>query len=123
MDSEITPGHIVGHRLSRRSLLRQGLMLGLGAAALPILAACGNSQPAASSKPAATATSGTSAAASPTTAAASKPATGASPAAAAASPGASGSPAASGSRPTPPAPTFNKVPINGKLSVIIDADF
>ena len=106
-------------RLSRRSMLR----LGLAAAALPIVAACGSAAPAA---PAKTETKPTAAPAKPTEAP--KPAAGASPAASpgaspAAKPAAQAAPGASPGRTAPPAPTFNKVKIDGKLSVIIDADF
>ncbi len=98
-------------------------------ASLPILAACGGAAPAA--KPA-TATAPAPAAAKPTEApkpavpAAAPAAAPASPAAAAgASPAAAAQAAAgtSSGRTAPPAPTFNKAKINGKLAVIIDADF
>jgi multiple sugar transport system substrate-binding protein len=105
------------------------LRIGLAAAALPIVAACGSAAPAAPASAPKTD-------AKPTEAP--KPAAGASPAA---SPGAGASPAASpgaspaakpaaaagaavgSSQPAPQAPAFSKVKIDGKLSVIIDADF
>ena len=118
-------GQGAAHRLSRRSMLR----LSLAAAALPIVAACGQAAPAApaaTSKPAET-PKPAAPAASPAAAAAS-PAAGASPAASpgaspAAKPAAQGAPATTSGRTAPPAPTFQKVKIDGKLSVIIDADF
>src|SRR5215208_5082473 len=86
-------------RLTRRAALRIGLLM----AAVPLAAACQPAPAAPTAGPAAK----------PTEAA--KPAAPAAPAAApAASPGVA-APAA--------AQTFPKVPINGKLSVVIDADF
>ncbi|MCC6178551.1 MAG: hypothetical protein IT305_24875 [Chloroflexi bacterium] len=127
-------------RISRRAVIRLGLI----AAALPIAAACGGQTAAPAAKteapPAAKPTTAPAAAAKPTTApaAAASPAAGASPAAAA-SPAAGASPAASpaagaspvaqaapGAASGPPTPAYqlpNPVKINGKLSVIIDADF
>ena len=123
MDSEGAQNSATVRRLSRRSLLRHGVTLGLGAAALPILAACGNSQQAAPSKPAAAPTATAGAAANPTSAA--NPVGAANPTAGAAgtAPTAQTAAGTSSGRTTPPAPTFNKVKIDGKLSVIIDADF
>jgi multiple sugar transport system substrate-binding protein len=117
--------------LSRRKLLR----LGMAAAALPILAACGSSQSAAPAKPAPASDAKPTEAPKPTAAAAApasspaaanpagSPVAAASPAAGAAPSGSTAAAGAASTRPAPPAPTFQKVKINGKLSVIIDADF
>src|SRR5215212_3800540 len=116
-------------RLSRRSMLR----IGLAAAALPILAACGGTTAPAAPTAAAKPTEAAKPTA-PAAAAASSPAAGAASSAspaAAASPGASpaakpagqAAAATSSGRTAPPAPEFKPVKINGKLSVIIDADF
>jgi multiple sugar transport system substrate-binding protein len=111
-------GSLPSRPLSRRSMLR----IGLAAAALPIVAACGGSAapaPAATAKPAEAPKPTAAAAASP----AASPAAGASPGASPAA-GTSGAPAVVGSsRPAPAAPEFKPVKIDGKLSVIIDADF
>src|SRR5215208_7886676 len=126
---DMTAGGVMGRRLSRRVMVRMGLAM----AALPILAACGSQQAAAPA-----ATTAPAAAAKPTEAP--KPAEAAKPtAAAAAAPAATTAPAAaakpaeskpaqtaagtSSGRTAPPAPEFKPVKINGKLSVIIDADF
>src|SRR5215212_160415 len=124
-DSGTAAFGLTGRRLSRRSAVRMGLAM----AALPVLAACGAQQPAAPAappkpaeapkpvevakpteapKPAATA-------AAPAAAAPAKPAEAAKPAQTAAG--------TSSGRTAPPAPEFKPVKINGKLSVIIDADF
>jgi multiple sugar transport system substrate-binding protein len=113
---------VIGRRLSRRAVVRIGLAL----AALPLLAACGGQQqpaPVAPAKP-----TEAPAAAKPTEAA--KPADAAKPAApaataapAAAAKPAQAAPGASSGRTAPPAPDFKPVKIDGKLSVIIDADF
>jgi multiple sugar transport system substrate-binding protein len=115
--------------------------MGLAMAALPILAACGGQQAAAPAKPTAapappaatTAPAAPAAAAKPTeapkpAAPAAAPAATAAPAAAAKpaeapKPAGQAAPAASSGRTAPPAPEFKPVKINGKLSVIIDADF
>src|SRR4051812_38505153 len=134
---DIADGSVMGRRLSRRAMVRMGMAM----AALPILAACGSQQPAAPAKPTAApaAPAATTAPAAP--AAAAKPTEAPKPAApAAAAPAATTAPAAaakpaeaakpaqtaagsSSSRAAPPAPEFKPVKINGKLSVIIDADF
>ena len=124
-DSGTAAFGLTGRRLSRRSAVRMGLAM----AALPVLAACGAQQPSAPAappkpaeapkpvevakpteapKPAATA-------AAPAAAAPAKPAEAAKPAQTAAG--------TSSGRTAPPAPEFKPVKINGKLSVIIDADF
>jgi multiple sugar transport system substrate-binding protein len=124
------------YRLTRRRLSRRAMVrLGLAMAALPVLAACGAQQPAAPAKP-------TEAPAKPTEAA--KPAEAAKPTAAPAAPAGAAAPTAaptaaakpaeaakpaqtaaatSSGRTAPPAPEFKPVKIDGKLSVIIDADF
>src|SRR5215207_5915457 len=130
---DMAAGGIMGRRLSRRVMVRMGLAM----AALPILAACGSQQAAAPAKP----TAAPAAPAKPTEApaAAAKPTEAAKPAAPAAAPAATAAPAAaakpaeskpaqtaagtSSGRTAPPAPEFKPVKINGKLSVIIDADF
>jgi multiple sugar transport system substrate-binding protein len=132
----------MGRRLSRRAMVRVGLAM----AALPILAACGQSAaPAAPPKPTAApaapaATTAPAAAAKPTdapkpaeaakptAAAAATPAATTAPAAAAkptdaAKPAAQAAPGTSSGRAAPPSPEFKPVKIDGKLSVIIDADF
>jgi multiple sugar transport system substrate-binding protein len=93
--------------MSRRAVLRFGLI----AAALPLAAACGQA-------PAPTATTAPAKPAAPPAA----PAAASPVSSPAASPAAAASPVASGAA-IPPTPSFNKARIDGKLSVIIDADF
>jgi hypothetical protein len=93
--------------MSRRAVLRFGLI----AAALPLAAACGQA-------PAPTATTAPAKPAAPAAA----PAAASPVSSPAASPAAAASPVASGAA-IPPTPNFNKARIDGKLSVIIDADF
>jgi len=133
---EPTAGHQSSRQVSRRTMLR----LGLAMAALPIAAACAaapaaapTAKPADAPKPT-TAPAAPAAAGSPAAAAAASPAAagspvaGASPAAGAspspaAKPAAQAATASSSGRTAPPAPEFKPVKIDGKLSVIIDADF
>jgi multiple sugar transport system substrate-binding protein len=130
---DVADGSVMGRRLSRRAMVRMGMAM----AALPILAACGSQQAAAPAKP----TSAPAAPAATTApAAAAKPTEAPKPAAPAAAPAATTAPAAaakpaeaakpaqtaagtSAGRTAPPAPEFKPVKIDGKLSVIIDADF